>query len=127
MKANASVTLMVHGKEMTFSNQELIAILEKHFPNEVTEQVATPNATAQEVAAREAEFTEQIAKKIKRVSRTFARDPRVTRRSVLLADTVKRSRLYEIGYCQRDHEMRADYFEYVYDNSFARPRRKKKY
>ncbi len=35
------VTLTVHGRERTFSEQELIAILEKHFSNEATEQVST--------------------------------------------------------------------------------------
>lgn len=35
------VTLTVHGRERTFSEQELIAILEKHFSNETTEQVST--------------------------------------------------------------------------------------
>ena len=33
------VTLTVHGRERTFSEQEFIAILEKHFSNEATEQV----------------------------------------------------------------------------------------
>lgn len=35
------VTLPIHGRERTFSEQELIAILEKHFSNEFTEQVTT--------------------------------------------------------------------------------------
>ena len=35
------VTLTVNGREMTFSEQELKAILEKHFSNEATEQVTT--------------------------------------------------------------------------------------
>lgn len=35
------VTLTVHGRERTFSEQELIAILEKHFSNEATDQVST--------------------------------------------------------------------------------------
>jgi len=35
------VTLTVHGRERTFSEQELVAILEKHFSNEATEQVST--------------------------------------------------------------------------------------
>lgn len=35
------VTLLVHGREKTFSEKELIAITEKHFPNEVTEQAST--------------------------------------------------------------------------------------
>ena len=68
---------------------------------------------------------DNCTKKIKRISNSFVRTPGVTRKLVLLADTVKRSRLYEVGYCQREREIRADYFEYVYDNSFARPRRKK--
>lgn len=37
------VTLLVHGREKTFSAQELIAILEKHFSNEATEQASTAN------------------------------------------------------------------------------------
>lgn len=35
------ITLPVHGRERTFSEEELIAILEKHFSNEVIEQVST--------------------------------------------------------------------------------------
>lgn len=35
------VTLTVHGRERTFSEQELIAILEKHFSNEAAEQANT--------------------------------------------------------------------------------------
>lgn len=35
------ITLTVHGRERTFSEKELIAILEKHFSNEATEQVST--------------------------------------------------------------------------------------
>lgn len=35
------VTLPIYGRERTFSEQELIAILEKHFSNESTEQVTT--------------------------------------------------------------------------------------
>lgn len=35
------VTLSIHGREKTFSEQELIAILEKHFSNEVAEQAVT--------------------------------------------------------------------------------------
>ena len=38
-----NITLPIHGREMTFSEQELIAIVEKHFPGETTQQtVATP-------------------------------------------------------------------------------------
>ena len=37
------VTLPIHGREKTFSEQELIAILEKHFSNEATEQATTAN------------------------------------------------------------------------------------
>lgn len=33
------VTLLVHGRERTFSEKELISILEKYFQNEVTEQL----------------------------------------------------------------------------------------
>lgn len=35
------ITLPIHGRERTFSEQELIAILEKHFSNEATEQLNT--------------------------------------------------------------------------------------
>lgn len=35
------VTLPIHGRERTFSEQERIAILEKHFSNEATEQATT--------------------------------------------------------------------------------------
>lgn len=34
------ITLTVHGRERTFSEKELIVILEKHFSNEATEQVS---------------------------------------------------------------------------------------
>lgn len=37
------ITLRVHGRERSFSEQELIAILEKHFSNEATEQATTAN------------------------------------------------------------------------------------
>lgn len=37
------VTLSIHGREKTFSEQELIAILEKHFSNEAIEQATTAN------------------------------------------------------------------------------------
>lgn len=37
------VTLPIDGREKTFSEQELIAILEKHFSNEATEQATTAN------------------------------------------------------------------------------------
>ena len=67
---------------------------------------------------------EYVQNKIKRVSSTFIRDPEVKRRDVKIADTVKSARLYRIGYCQDVQELRADYNEYVYDNSFARRRRR---
>lgn len=35
------ITLPVHGRKRTFSEKELIAILEKHFSNETTEQATT--------------------------------------------------------------------------------------
>lgn len=35
------ITLPIHGRERTFSEKELIAILEKYFSNEATEQVTT--------------------------------------------------------------------------------------
>lgn len=37
------ITLPIHARERTFSEQELIAILEKHFSNEVTKQATTVN------------------------------------------------------------------------------------
>lgn len=37
------ITLPVHGRKRTFSEKELIAILEKHFSNETTEQATTVN------------------------------------------------------------------------------------
>ena len=37
------VTLPIYGREKTFSEQELIAILEKYFSNEATEQTTTAN------------------------------------------------------------------------------------
>ena len=64
--------------------------------------------------------------KLSRISKTFFRIPGIDRQSILIADTVERARLYEIGYCQDDQELRDDYFQYVYDNSFARRRRRKK-
>lgn len=66
-------------------------------------------------------------KKIGRVSGTFVRSPGETRQAVLIANTVDDARLYRLGYCQDGQEMRADYFEYVYDNSFARRRRRNRY
>ena len=35
------ITLPIHGRERTFSEKELIAILEKYFSNEATEQATT--------------------------------------------------------------------------------------
>ncbi len=70
-------------------------------------------------------MSKNIQDKISRIHTSFKRNPAITRRSIILAETVKRSRLYEIGYVQRDSEAIADWKEYVYDNSFARPRRKK--
>ena len=66
-------------------------------------------------------------KKIGRVSGTFVRAPGDKIQAVLIADTVDEARLYRVGYCQDGAELRADYFEYVYDNSFARRRRRNRY
>lgn len=66
-------------------------------------------------------------KRIARVSKTFARSNRECKQAVLIADTIDDARLYRIGYCQDGQELRADYMEYVYDNSFARRRRRKRY
>jgi hypothetical protein len=66
-------------------------------------------------------------KKMVRVSGTFVRSPGDQKQAVLIADTVDDARLYRIGYCQDGQELRADYFEYVYDNSFARRRRRNRY
>jgi len=41
MKVCGQVILTVHGRERIFSEQELIAILETHFSNEITEQGTT--------------------------------------------------------------------------------------
>lgn len=66
-------------------------------------------------------------KKIARVSGTFVRSPGDRKQVVLIADTVDSARLYRLGYCQNGQEMRADYYEFVYDNSFARRRRRNRY
>ena len=39
------ITLPIHGRERTFSEKELIAILEKYFSNEATEQATTAKVT----------------------------------------------------------------------------------
>ena len=65
--------------------------------------------------------------KIGRVSGNFIREPLDQKQDVLIADTVDDALLYRIGYCQDGKELRADYFEYVYDNSFARRRRRNRY
>ena len=66
-------------------------------------------------------------KRISHVSKSFTRYSKECKRAVLIADTVDDARLYRIGYCQDGQELRADYLEYVYDNSFARRRRRKRY
>lgn len=71
-------------------------------------------------------MTKYVIKKISRVSKTFFRIPGIDRQSILIADTVESARLYKIGHCQNDQELKDDYFQYVYDNSFARRRRRKK-
>lgn len=65
-----------------------------------------------------------IQQRIQKVSETFIRDPAVKRRDVKIVETVKRAGNYKICYCQDVQEMRADYNEYVYDNSFARRKRR---
>lgn len=65
-----------------------------------------------------------VQNKITRVSGTFIRNPEIKRQDILIADTVENACLYRIGYCQDVQEIRADYNEYVYDNSFARRRRR---
>ena len=66
-------------------------------------------------------------KRVAHVSKTFARASRECKQAVLIADTVEDARLYRIGYCQDGQELRADYLEYVYDNSFARRRKRNRY
>lgn len=68
-----------------------------------------------------------VQERVDRVSKTFARSNRDCKQAVLIADTVDDARLYRIGYCQTGEELRADYMEYVYDTSFARRRRRKRY
>ena len=65
--------------------------------------------------------------RVARVSKTFASSSKDCKQAVLIADTVDDARLYRIGYCQTGEELRADYMEYVYDTSFARRRRRKRY
>lgn len=67
-----------------------------------------------------------IQQRIKRVAESFVRDPNVTRKDVRIAETVESARLYKICYCQDVQELRADYNEYVYDNSFARRKRRQR-
>lgn len=66
-------------------------------------------------------------KKIARVAGTFVRAPGEHKKAVLIANTVDDARLYRLGYCQDGQEMRADYYDFVYDNSFARRRRRNRY
>ena len=66
-------------------------------------------------------------KRVARVSKTFARSSKECKQAILIADTIDDARLYRIGYCQDGQELRADYMEYVYDNSFARRRRRNRY
>lgn len=49
------ITLLVHGRERTFSRETLIAILEKHFPDEATnkeEKKAPPNQIGEPLAVK---------------------------------------------------------------------------
>ena len=67
-------------------------------------------------------------KKMKRVAGTFARPPGgYPSKAWEISATVEDARLYRLGYCQDGQEMRDDYFEYVYDNSFARRLRRSRY
>lgn len=66
-------------------------------------------------------------KKIQRVAISFTPHSPNTRMACHIADTVDDASLYRIGYCQDGQEMREDYFGYVYDNSFARRMRRKRY
>lgn len=66
-------------------------------------------------------------KKIDRVADSFTTHGPDTRMICHIMDTVDDARLYRIGYCQDAQELRADYFEYVYDNSFARRMRRRRY
>lgn len=61
-----------------------------------------------------------------RVIRSF-KDHSNKKLACQIADTVDDARLYRLGYCQDGREMRADYYDYVYDTSFARQRRRKKF
>jgi hypothetical protein len=67
-------------------------------------------------------------KKVGRITKTFE-PPRDGYRNQAchIADTVDKARLYRLGYCQDGRELRADYYEYVYDTSFARRRRRNRY
>ncbi len=67
-------------------------------------------------------------KKMKRVAGTFVRPPNGYRNKACeIADTVDEARLYRLCYIQDGQEMRDDYFEYVYDTSFARRLRRNRY
>jgi hypothetical protein len=66
-------------------------------------------------------------KRIARVSGSFARAPGVKSQAELVSNTIDEARLYRLCYIQDGQEMRADYFEYVYDTSFARRRRRNRY
>lgn len=62
--------------------------------------------------------------RINSISRTFRKFSKDEREAIKIADTIDDARLHRIGYCQTGEELRADYMEYVYDNSFARRRRR---
>ena len=66
-------------------------------------------------------------KRVAHISKTFARSFKECGQVVLIANIVDDARLYRLGYCQDGRELRADYYEYVYDNSFARRRRRNRY
>jgi hypothetical protein len=67
-------------------------------------------------------------KKMKIVAGTFVRPPNGYRsKAHEMSDTIDEARLYRLCYIQDGQEMRADYFEYVYDTSFARRLRRNRY
>ncbi len=68
---------------------------------------------------------DNIRQNIDRISSTFVCDDGRCEIRTFLARTVKSARLYRVGYCQTATELSADYSRYVYENSFARRRRRR--
>jgi len=62
--------------------------------------------------------------KIARMANSFIRYNPNAKQAVLISDTVDDARLYRLGYCQDGQELEDDYYQYVYENSFARRRRR---